>query len=109
MNQIVHTCIAILILRNEIQQHNNSNNGGEYEWQKVKQVSGSHHNNATMHQSNKSLPIQLVSSKNNYKNEVMSPKQNSYYYDTMAGQNQKKYIFESSNHMVDGHNEYKIH
>ena len=41
---------------------------------------------ATMQQSNKSIPIQLVSSKNNYKNELMSPKQNSYFYDTMAAQ-----------------------
>ena len=56
----------------------------------------------TMQQSNKSLPIQLVSSKNNYKNEVMSPKQNSYFY----AQNPKKFIFESSYHMVDKHNEY---
>ena len=62
---------------------------------------------ATMQQSNKSLPIQLVSSKNNYKNELMSPKQNSYFYDTMAAQNPQKYIFESSNCTVDGHNEYK--
>ena len=60
-----------------------------------------------MQQSNKSLPIQLVSSNNNYKNEVMSPKPNSYFYDTMAAQNPQKYIFESSNHTAEGHNEYK--
>ena len=61
--------------------------------QRVKQVSGSHHNNATMQQSNKSLPLQLASSKNNYKNdEVMLPKQNSYFYDTTAAHNPKKYI-----------------
>ena len=35
------------------------------------------------------LPIQLVSSKNNYMNEDMSPKQNSYFYDTTVAQNQK--------------------
>ena len=60
-----------------------------------------------MQQSNKLLPIQLVSSKNNYKNEVMLPKQSSYFYDTMAARNPKKNIFESSNHMADRHNEYK--
>ena len=60
-----------------------------------------------MQQSNTLLPIQLVSSKNNYKNEVMLPKQNSYFYDTTAAQNPQKYIFESSNCTVDGHNEYK--
>ena len=62
---------------------------------------------ATMQQSNISLPIQLVSSKNNYMNEVMLPKQNSYFYDTTTAQNLKKYIFESSNCTVDTHNEYK--
>ena len=59
---------------------------------------------ATMQQSNKLLLIQLVSSKSNYKNEVRSPKQNSYFYDTTAAQNPKKYILESSNHTMDGHN-----
>ena len=103
---LICTCIAVLILQNEIQQDNNSNNGGEYQWQRVKQVSEVI---TTMQQSNKSLPILLVSSTKNYKNEVMSPKQNSYFYDTTAAQNPKKYIFESSNHMVDGHDEYKIH
>ena len=47
----------------------------------------------TMKQSNKSLPIQLVMTKNNYMNEVMSPKQNSYFYDTMAAQNPKNIFF----------------
>ena len=37
----------------------------------------------------------------------MSPKQNSYFYDTTAAQNPQKYIFESSNHTVDRHDEYK--
>ena len=60
-----------------------------------------------MQQSNKLLPIQLVSSKNNYMNEVMLPKQKFYFYDTTAAQNPQKYIFESSNHTVDRHNEYK--
>ena len=80
---MVCICIAVLILQNEIQQHNHSNNGGEYQWQRVQQVIGSYHNNATMQQSNKSLPIQLVS-KSNYNNEVMLPKYNSYFYDTTA-------------------------
>ena len=62
-------------------------------------------NNATMQQSNISLLIQLVSSKNNYKNEVMSPKQNSYFYDTMKSNTP---AFESSNCVVAGNNEYKI-
>ena len=47
---MVCICTAVLILQNEIQQHNNSNNGGEYEWQRVKQVSGSHCNNGTTKQ-----------------------------------------------------------
>ena len=42
--------IAVLILQIEIQQHNNSNNGGEYQWQRVQEVIGSHHNNATIKQ-----------------------------------------------------------
>ena len=60
-------------------------------------------NNATIKQSNKLLPIQLVSLRNNDKNEVMLPKQNSYFYDTMAAQNPQKYIFESSNYTVDSY------
>ena len=47
---MVCICIAVLILQNEIQQHNNSNNGGEYQWQRVQQVIGSHHNNTTIKQ-----------------------------------------------------------
>ena len=67
---MVHIYIVVLITQNEIQQHNNNNHGGEYEWQRVKQVIESPHNNATI---KKLLPIQLVSSKNIYRNEVILP------------------------------------
>ena len=47
---MVCICMAVLTSKNEIQQHNNSNNDGEYQWQRVQQVIESHHNNATIKQ-----------------------------------------------------------
>ena len=60
-----------------------------------------------MLQSNKSLPIQLVS-KNDYKNEVMSPKIEFLGVFFMTW-NPEEYIFKSANRTVDRQNEYKIH